>query len=163
MPIPDFQSLMRPLLEAHANGKEHTNRDLVARLGDQFGLTDEERREMLPSGGARLFDNRIGWAKSHITQAGLLSAPRRAISMITDRGREVLRVHYERIDLRVLNDFEEYREFRNRRKNTTDEDDASTEGEMPDAQTPEELLENAYLQVRRQIEGEFGTDQECST
>jgi restriction system protein len=102
MPIPDFQSLMRPLLEAHADGKEHINRDLVARLGDQFGLTDGERREMLPSGGARLFDNRIGWAKSHITQAGLLSAPRRAVSMITDRGREALRVHSERIDLRAF-------------------------------------------------------------
>ena len=155
MPIPDFQSLMRPLLEAHADGKEHINRDLVARLGDQFGLTDEERREMLPSGGARLFDNRIGWAKSHLTQAGLLSAPRRAISRITDRGREVLRDNSERIDLRVLNDFEEYREFRNRRKNPSDEDAESIDVEIQNTQTPEELLENAYLQVRRQIEGEL--------
>ena len=106
MPIPDFQSLMRPLLEAHADGKEHLNRDLVAQLGEQFGLTEEERREMLPSGGARLFDNRIGWAKSHITQAGLLISPRRAISVITDRGREALRIQPERIDLRVLNGFE---------------------------------------------------------
>ena len=111
MPIPDFQSLMRPLLEAHADGMEHLNRDLVARLGEQFGLTDEERREMLPSGGARLFDNRIGWAKSHIMQAGLLAAPRRAISIITERGRQALRLQPERIDLRILNEYEEYREF----------------------------------------------------
>lgn len=62
MPIPDFQSLMRPLLEAHADGNEHRNRDLVAQLADHFELSEEERREMLPSGGARLFDNRIGWA-----------------------------------------------------------------------------------------------------
>ena len=80
MPIPDFQSLMRPLLQAHADGKEHINRELVTQLADQFGLSDEERREMLPSGGARLFDNRIGWAKSHITQAGLLNSPRRAVA-----------------------------------------------------------------------------------
>jgi restriction system protein len=90
---------MRPLLEAHADGKEHINRDLVAQLGEQFGLTEEERREMLPSGGARLFDNRIGWAKSHITQAGLLNSPRRAVSVITDRGREALQIHAQRIDL----------------------------------------------------------------
>jgi restriction system protein len=155
MPIPDFQSLMRPLLEAHADGKEHLNRDLVAQLGEQFGLTEEERREMLPSGGARLFDNRIGWAKSHITQAGLLISPRRAISVITDRGREALRIHPERIDLRVLNGFEGYREFRNRRKNVEDDESDTSETEIQDAQTPEELLENAYLQVRRQVEAEL--------
>jgi restriction system protein len=155
MPIPDFQSLMRPLLEAHADGKEHLNRDLVAQLGEQFGLTEEERREMLPSGGARLFDNRIGWAKSHITQAGLLISPRRAISVITDRGREALRIHPKRIDLRVLNGFEGYREFRNRRKNVEDDESDTSEAEVEDAQTPEELLENAYLQVRRQVEAEL--------
>lgn len=155
MPIPDFQSLMRPLLEAHADGKEHLNRDLVAQLGEQFGLTEEERREMLPSGGARLFDNRIGWAKSHITQAGLLISPRRAISVITDRGREALSIHPERIDLRVLNGFEGYREFRNRRKNVEDDESDTSETEIQAAQTPEELLENAYLQVRRQVEAEL--------
>ncbi len=155
MPIPDFQSLMRPLLEAHADGKEHLNRDLVARLAEQFSLSHDERREMLPSGGARLFDNRIGWAKSHITQAGLLTAPRRAISMITDRGRESLQTHPERIDLRVLNGYEEYREFRNRRKISGEEEIEPPELGIQDFQTPEELLENAYLQVRRQIESEL--------
>jgi restriction system protein len=155
MPIPDFQSLMRPLLEAHADGKERLNRDLVAQLGEQFGLTEEERREMLPSGGARLFDNRIGWAKSHITQAGLLISPRRAISVITDRGREALRIHPARIDLRVLNGFEGYREFRSRRKSVEDDESDTSETEIQNAQTPEELLENAYLQVRRQVEIEI--------
>jgi len=153
MPIPDFQSIMRPLLEAHQDGEEHVNRDLIDQLSGHFGLTEDERREMLPSGGARLFDNRVGWAKSHITHAGLLAAPRRAISVITDRGREALRNHPDRVDLRVLNEFEDYREFRNRRKKPGGTDD-STDGED---QTPEELLENAYLKVRRQIEGELLT------
>ncbi|MEA3276581.1 MAG: winged helix-turn-helix domain-containing protein [Pseudomonadota bacterium] len=52
MRIPDFQSIMRPLLEAHSDGKEHVNRDLVAQLAGHFNLTEEERREMLPSNGA---------------------------------------------------------------------------------------------------------------
>lgn len=155
MPIPDFQTLMRPLLEAHADGKEHLNRDLVASLAKQFNLTDEERREMLPSGRARLFDNRIGWAKSHISQAGLLDSPRRAISVITDRGREALRSHPHRIDLRILNDYEEYREFRNRRKDAEDDALEAPKVAAQDQETPEELLENAYLQVRRQIESEL--------
>lgn len=151
MAIPDFQTIMRPLLAAHQDGKEHVNRDLVALLADYFGLTEEERREMLPSGGARLFDNRVGWAKSHITQAGLLESPRRAVSKITERGRQVLQDHPERVDLRVLNEFEDFREFRNRRRASEGKD----ESESPaDDETPEELLENAYLKVRRQIEAE---------
>ena len=153
MPIPDFQSIMRPLLEAHQDGEEHLNRDLVAELADHFGLSEEERREMLPSGGARLFDNRVGWAKSHITQAGLLEAPRRAVSRITERGREVLRDHPERVDLRVLNEFEDYREFRNRRR-SFEEKEEPTDSDS-NSQTPEELLENAYLKVRRQVETEL--------
>ena len=99
MPIPDFQSIMRPLLAAHADGLEHVNRDLINKLATDFELSEDERREMLPSGGARLFDNRVGWAKTHMMQAGLLESPRRAISTITDRGREVLKGHPQRIDL----------------------------------------------------------------
>lgn len=155
MPIPDFQSLMRPLLQAHADGKEHINRDLVSQLAEQFELSDEDRRELLPSGVARVFDNRIGWAKSHISQAGLITAPRRAISVISERGREALLHHPERIDLRVLNGFEEYREFRNRRKTPGENDGDPPELEVQNSQTPEELLESAYLQVRRQIEAEL--------
>jgi restriction system protein len=153
MPIPDFQTLMRPLLLAHADGNEHLNRDLVAQLADQFELTEEERREMLPSGGARLFDNRIGWAKSHIMQAGLLTAPRRAISIITPLGQKALLDNTERIDLRVLQGYESYLEFRNRRK--TDEESTPAIEQVEDSQTPEEILENAYLQVRRQIESDL--------
>ena len=155
MPIPDFQSLMRPLLQAHADGKEHINRDLISQIAEQFGLSDEDRRELLPSGVARVFDNRIGWAKSHISQAGLITAPRRAISMISERGREALLHHPERIDLRVLNGFEEYREFRNRRRTPGENDGDTPELEVQNSQTPEELLESAYLQVRRQIESEL--------
>lgn len=153
MPIPDFQTLMRPLLLAHADGHEHLNRDLVAELATQFDLTEDERREMLPSGGARLFDNRIGWAKSHISQAGLLTSPRRAVTVITPRGIEALGQNPVRIDLRVLQEYEAYREFRNRRK--SDDEPASQVEETENSQTPEEILENAYVQVRRQIESDL--------
>lgn len=156
MAIPDFQTLMRPLLEAHADGQEHLNRDLVAGLADRFGLSEQEKREMLPSGRARLFDNRVGWAKTHISQAGLLVSPRRAVSMITDRGREALRTHPDRIDLRILNEYEEYREYRGRRKSAEEEEETGIENEQPaDEQTPEEILENAYSAVRRQVEAQL--------
>jgi len=122
-------------------------------------LSDEERRELLPSGGARLFDNRIGWAKSHMTQAGLLVSPKRAISMITPRGLKVLKDCPSRVDLRVLNEFEDFREFRNRRRSSEEkepEENAGSSGlEIPDSRTPEELLESSYLQVRSNIEAEL--------
>lgn len=153
MPIPDFQTLMRPLLAAHADGHEHINRDLVSELADQFQLSEDERREMLPSGGARLFDNRVGWAKTHISQAGLLESPRRAISVITERGLAVLQDHPDRVDLCILNTFKDHREFRNRRK--TPEEQAEPEEDTSNTQTPEESLENAYQKVRRQVEADL--------
>lgn len=153
MPIPDFQTLMRPLLAAHEDGEEHINRDLVSMLADQFQLTEDERREMLPSGGARLFDNRVGWAKTHISQAGLLESPKRAVSVITERGRTVLRDHPDRVDLRILGTFKDYKDFRNRRK--TPEEQSEPEDDAANAQTPEESLENAYQKVRRQVEAEL--------
>lgn len=153
MAIPDFQSIMRPLLEEHQDGLERRNRDLVAALAVRFGLTDEERRAMLPSGGARLFDNRVGWAKSHMVQAGLLDAPRRAISVITDRGRSVLHDFPERIDLRVLSQFDDYQAFRSRRRASGEASDEE-KGEVS-TQTPEEIFENAYLKVRGRIEADL--------
>ncbi len=74
MSIPDFQSLMRPLLELHQDQQEHLNRDLVEALAEQFSISDEERRQMLPSGRAKMFDNRVGWAKTYIANAGLIEA-----------------------------------------------------------------------------------------
>ncbi len=153
MPIPDFQSIMQPLLDAHRDGEEHINRELVVSLADHFDLAEDERREMLPSGRAKLFDNRVGWAKTHMTKAGLLFSPRRAISIITDRGRAVLRDHPERIDLPILDQFEEHRKFRNRRGTPKAREQPGEE--VAETQTPEELLENAYQEVRQQIEEEL--------
>jgi restriction system protein len=152
MAIPDFQSIMRPLLEAHSDGEEHRNRDLVGLLAAHFDLNDEDRREMLPSGTSRLFDNRIGWAKTHIRQAGLLASPRRGISVMTDRGREVLRDFPDRVDLKTLKQFEEYRNFRGHPPLTDAPD--NDEG-LENTQTPEEILEEAYLTVRRQVESDL--------
>lgn len=155
MPIPDFQSLMRPLLEAHSDGAEHKNRDLVDSLAIRFNLTEEERREMLPSGRAKLFDNRVGWAKSHISKAGLLQSPRRAVSLITDQGQQVLAENPERIDLKTLNQFQGHREFRNQHGTTEEPATDAVPNIDQEKQTPEEALENAYLTVRGEIEAEL--------
>lgn len=153
MAIPDYQSLMRPLLEAHRDGREHVNRDLVECLAEQFGLTEAERREMLPSGRAKLFDNRVGWAKNHISRAGLIASPRRAVSVITERGLDVLRRHPTRVDVHVLTEFEGYRDSTNRKRTSAPHEESRAE--QQEDETPEEILENAYAEVRRQTEAEL--------
>ena len=86
MPIPDYQSVMLPLLKFAADGKEHHIRDTINFLVEQFKLTEEQRKELLPSGVDRIFDNRIGWARTYLKKAGLIAYPKRGYFKVTERG-----------------------------------------------------------------------------
>jgi len=154
MSIPDFQSLMRPLLALHEDGLEHINRDLVNTLAKQFSLTDEERREMLPSGRAKMFDNRIGWAKTYIVNAGLIETPKRGISVITEKGRQALKEHADRIDLRTLA-LITGKPSRGKKSDTAEEVESTSEIEVESNETPEEALDNAYQKIRGRVEREI--------
>src|SRR5690242_9945089 len=112
MGIPDFQSLMLPVLRFTADGQEHTSRDIVSALADMFGLTDVERAEMLPSGQQHTFDNRVYWAIAHMKGAGLLESARRGVYQITERGMEVLGQNPARIDIKFLSRYPEFNAFR---------------------------------------------------
>jgi restriction system protein len=122
MAIPDFQTLMRPLLEVHADGSPRSTAEVRELAAVLLGVTEAERRELLPSGKQSTYSNRVAWAGTHLAQAGLLHRPRRGISQITDRGRQVLRDHPDRIDLRVLASFPEYEEFRTRTRDRAGHD-----------------------------------------
>jgi restriction system protein len=80
MAIPDYQSVMLPPLRYAADGQEHSVREVIEESADQFRLTDEERKELLPSGRQATFDNRVGWARTYMKKAGLLESPRRSSS-----------------------------------------------------------------------------------
>lgn len=155
MGIPDFQTLMRPLLELHSDGKEHLNRELVNALAQQFSLSDEERREMLPSGRAKTFDNRVGWAKTYISNAGLIESPRRSISTITADGRRVLKEHTGPINLQFLTQFPGIKFFREKKRNSNSDSEPTISIEVANTETPEESLDNAYLKIRGDIESEI--------
>jgi restriction system protein len=151
MTIPDFQSLMLPLLELLEDGKEHRLRDVISALEQQFGLTEEERRALLPSGRQPIFHNRVGWARTYLKNAGLLEAPRRGWMRITEQGLEVLKQKRERIDMNFLMQFEEFRNFRfSRQRTPTESNAADIEGV-----TPEELLANAYGMHKRSVLSEL--------
>jgi restriction system protein len=154
--IPDFQSMMRPLLEELSDGSTRRTRELVQALSDRFGLTEEEREALLPSGSQRRMDNRVAWAISHLFQAGLLERPARGHVAISAVGREVLVAHPDRVDMSVLRGFESYREFRSRSTTRPDapEEELTAEPAV-DAASPQDLLAQAVAENRAAVEGEL--------
>lgn len=149
MPIPDYQSLMLPVLQACADGQEHRVAELADRMADRFDLSPEERARLRPSGGQPVIVNRSHWAIFYMVKAGLLERPRRASVRITDRGRTVLAQDPTRIDNAFLCQFEEFREFR-AGSGRTDRPPQLQESE-PAAETPEERI----LAARAEIEAEL--------
>ncbi len=152
--IPDFQSLMLPLMRLASDGKEHSNREARDALAAQFHLTDQDRAELLPSGRQSRFDNRVAWAKSFLQQAGLLSAPRRGHFQISDRGREVVKENPPAINIKFL---ERYPEFVQFRSSTSDKEAPTTEAEasIGGQETPEEMLESAHQRIRTDLAAEL--------
>jgi restriction system protein len=111
MAIPDFQSILMPLLRACADGHEHKNQELRYILSRQFGLTEVELAIKLPSGKQGVFDNRVAWAKAHLKQAGLIEITQRGIYRITDRGLKVLGENPQTLNIKYLKRFSEYVAF----------------------------------------------------
>jgi restriction system protein len=145
MPIPDYQSLMLPLLRHLADGEEHSLRDLTDCLAEECSLTDAERKELLPSGQQPVFDNRVGWAKTYMKKAGLLESPRRGWVRITPRGLDVLKEQPHRIDVSFLERFEEFRTFRAQRRAPAPTHEPS----------PEESLAQAYETLKQGVLAEL--------
>jgi restriction system protein len=152
MAIPDFQLLLFPVLKIAGDRQEHSLRETVEALAHQFGLTEEDRRELLPSGRQALFGNRAGWALTYLKKAGLLVSTRRGCYQITERGLEVLRQNPPAINASFLRRFPEFLEFQ--RPLRTGEGIAA-EPEAGAKETPEEAIEAAYQRLRRSLEGEL--------
>ena len=112
MTIPDYQTIMLPVLQFIADGKDHTLREIINGLADVFKLTEEEHKELLPSGKQPIFDNRVGWATTYLKKAGVVETPKRALYRINDRGLEVINEKPDRVDIKFLEQFQEFKEFR---------------------------------------------------
>jgi restriction system protein len=153
MAIPDYQKLMLPLLKSISDGQEHKTRDVVDSLSNEFGLTEEERKELLPSGQQPIIDNRIGWARTYMLKAGLLSAPKRGYIKITDKGLEILKQKPKKIDIKFLEQFPEFIEFRTIKKETSKET-TKDEEEIEDV-TPDELMEKGYNSINASLAQEL--------
>jgi restriction system protein len=113
MAIPDYQTLMLPALRCLADGRIRVVRDVVEELADKFGLTDADRAQLLPSGGTLTFASRVGWAKTYLKKAGLLTQPKRGIVQISPKGRELLAAPPDVLNTKFLDKFESFQTFRN--------------------------------------------------
>ena len=149
MAIPDFQTIMLPLLKFSSDRKEHSLREAIEFLADEFKLKEDERKELLPSGQQATFDNRVGWARTYMLKAGLLESKKRGYFNITDRGLQVINQEPEKINIRFLEEFPEFVEFRKIKK----EKKKKTPGE--DESPPEEVIESAYQSIREDLASEL--------
>jgi restriction system protein len=152
MAIPDYQTLMLPLLQRLSDGEEHLLRETVQELADKFGLTDEERGQLLPSGVSTVIGSRIGWARTYLQKAGLIESTRRGCFQISPRGRSVLKKKPAKIDVEFLRQYPEFLEFQStKREKERGQIELGTNNEA----TPEEALDAAYQKLRADLEADL--------
>ena len=112
--VPDFQTVMIPVLRQLRDGQEHASKEIIAALAIEFGLSDDDLAERIPSGYLTTWQSRVHWANTHLYQSRAIARSRRGVYSITDRGRQLLAQHPDRIVLKDLEQFKEFRDFRAR-------------------------------------------------
>jgi len=155
MAIPDYQTIMLPLLNTLEDNQEHSLRQVIDDLAVQFNLTPEEQTQLLPSGQQTIFHNRVGWARTYMKKAGLIESTRRGFFRITDRGLKVLNQKPARIDVKFLRQFEGFNEFLAVKRGKTQDEETEI--------TPEEALANAYLEMRNELANDLLQQLKAST
>ena len=167
MPIPDYQSIMLPLLDFARDGAEHRSRAAIEALSERFRLTESEQRELLPSGKQATFDNRVGWARTYLTKAGLLESSKRGSFNITARGRQVLGNPPDAINVRYLEQFQDFKDFRELRREKNKQPETSDVGattSSPDDRSPDDRIESIHQELRAELGAEIlGAIKECSS
>jgi restriction system protein len=140
--IPDYQSLMRPVLQAAAD-QEISVKEVIELLTAELSLSQEEAAQLLPSGRQTVFANRVHWAKTYLKQAGLVSSTRRGYFRATEAGRAALSTD-AKLDRRYLLQFPAFKEFVERSRPAT----AEPPGDCADeASTPDEAIRQAFDQI----------------
>jgi len=159
MTVPDYQSIMLPLLQfAEARHQEISTDEAVEALAVQLGLTEADLKEMLPSGVQPTFVNRVGWAATYMKKAGLLEPTRRGHYRITQRGQELLKKKTAKINVTLLKQYPEFQEFQQLKGTRRGEKKSVTAAPKDiEAATPSEALESAYENLRDELAAELLT------
>jgi restriction system protein len=147
MAIPDFQSLMLPLLRHTADLQEHTTGETIEALAQKCNLSTDDRAELLPSGRTHRFDDRVSWAATYLRKAGLIASPRRGRFQITERGLAILKNPPPRITTEYLKQFPEFVKFLTPQPNSGGGKNQVIDHLLP----PEEIIEAAYQTLRQSL------------
>ena len=158
--IPDYQTLMLPLLKFISDGQIHNTQDAVIQLSKEFKLTDEELEEWLPSKKQKTFHNRVHWAKAHLKMSGAIENISKGNFKITDKGKFVLEQKSPVINVKYLMTlFPDYQEkingFRYKKKDDRVSPIFENDKEEELTETPEELIESGYQKIRKSLESEL--------
>lgn len=151
MTVPNYQTFMLPLLKITSDAKEHSLSEVIENIAIELKITDEDRKELLPSGRQSKFDNRVGWAKTYLTKAGLLQSTGRGKFCITERGFQVLKSNPLTITKKDLERFSEFLEFQNASRIDNEQ---SIENQVSTS-TPEEILEFSYQSLKSELAQEI--------
>lgn len=154
MSIPDFQSVMRPLLEVVRDGEPHALAEVRKQVANAFDMTESERRQPLPSGRQTVINNRVGWARTYLNKAGLLMIPERGMVQITQRGLNALESGPDRISVSWLKQFPEFKEFHTHKPQESSGLSSKDDNEGEEV-TPDEQLEAAYHSLRESLADEL--------
>lgn len=163
--IPDYQTIMLPLLKLTSDNEVHKFREVVDSLALHFKLTEEEKKELLPSGNQAIFDNRVGWARFYLTKADLLKSEKRGTHQITEQGLEFLKTNPSVLRTKDLENFKAFKDFKQSIDKKTQSDKAVNEvTETEDTEkTPEEALEYAYQKLKNDLSRDLlDTIKSCS-
>lgn len=152
MAIPDFQTLMLPVLKFIASRDLSVSKEVIAEMIRKFELTDEETEKLLPSKTQRVIDNRVYWAQVYLQKAGLVVRPARGRYQITDDGREVLAKNPNRIDVKFLNQFPAFQKFKALSRGDTETSaHESAESSVVETTDPLEELEASYERMKAAV------------
>lgn len=155
MTVPDYQSIMLPLLKFAADRNEHSLNEATETLAQQFHLDDQDRKELLPSGKQRKFDNRVHWARTYLAKANLIIPTGRSKFRLAEQGARVLKENPPQINVKYLEQFPEFIEFRNKSNKINGDPIVPQDIIEKTSQTPQEILDTSYQSLRQNLAQEI--------
>jgi restriction system protein len=154
MSVPKYSEFYGEILEALSDGSIQSIPDLRKNVAEKKGLTDEDRSILLNSGQS-VYDNRFGWARTYLKEAGLISFPNRGTTQITEEGKTVFASNPTGIDNTFLQQYPSFREFRSRSRSNTSPTPGTVVAEQQDGLTPAEQMEAAFSEINSSLGAEI--------
>ena len=154
MAIPKYDEMYRVFLECLADMQQHKSKELRDIIAARLSVSDAERQERLPSGQQAIFDNRVGWTRTYLKKAGLITSPQRGVYQLTQQGKQVLDSNPDVIDNSFLEQFESFRRFMHAEPKPTKH--IATDSQ--DGQSPQDTFDLAYQKINHALADDLLTE-----